>query len=77
MKPYRSDPIKSDLARIDRTKDSDIDDSDIPELGDEFFAKASATTGDDIPTPHLWGGGVGYRTVAANGGRALRNWTAR
>jgi uncharacterized protein (DUF4415 family) len=33
--------IKSDLARIDRMKDSDIDYSDIPELGDEFFAKAT------------------------------------
>jgi uncharacterized protein (DUF4415 family) len=34
-------PIKSDLARIDRMKDSDIDYSDIPELGDDFFTKAT------------------------------------
>jgi uncharacterized protein (DUF4415 family) len=34
--------IKSDLARLDRMKDSDIDYSDIPPLGDEFFKKATA-----------------------------------
>jgi uncharacterized protein (DUF4415 family) len=34
-------PIKSDLARIDRMSDADIDYSDIPELGDEFFKKAT------------------------------------
>ena len=33
-------PIKSDLARIDRMKDADIDYSDIPELDDEFFKNA-------------------------------------
>ena len=33
--------IKSDLARLDRMKDSDIDYSDIPPLGDEFFEKAA------------------------------------
>ena len=33
--------IKSDLARLDRMKDSDIDYSDIPEFGDEFFKKAT------------------------------------
>ena len=33
--------IKSDLARIDRMTDDDIDYSDIPELDDEFFAKAT------------------------------------
>jgi uncharacterized protein (DUF4415 family) len=32
--------IKSDLARIDRMKESDIDYSDIPELSDEFFKNA-------------------------------------
>ncbi|MGH9431515.1 MAG: BrnA antitoxin family protein [Terriglobia bacterium] len=32
---------KSDLARLDRMKDSDIDYSDIPPLGDEFFKKAT------------------------------------
>lgn len=31
---------KSDLARLDRMKDSDIDYSDIPPLCDEFFEKA-------------------------------------
>jgi hypothetical protein len=46
MKRYQPDPnnppqlIKSDLARIDRMTDQDIDCSDIPELGDEFFTKA-------------------------------------
>ena len=33
--------IKSDLARIDRLRDSEIDYSDIPALGDEFFKKAT------------------------------------
>jgi uncharacterized protein (DUF4415 family) len=33
--------IKSDLARLDRLTDSDIDYSDIPPLGDEFFTKAA------------------------------------
>ena len=31
--------IKSDLAKIDAMTDSDIDYSDSPELGDEFFEK--------------------------------------
>ncbi len=33
--------IQSDLARIDRMKDSDIDYSDISPLGAEFFKKAT------------------------------------
>ncbi len=33
--------IKSDLARLNRVKDSDIDYSDIPPLGNEFFEKAT------------------------------------
>jgi uncharacterized protein (DUF4415 family) len=33
--------IKSDLGRLERMKDSDIDYSDIPPLGDEFFQKAT------------------------------------
>ena len=47
-KHYRLDPknprqlIKSDFARLDRMTDEEIDYSDIPELGDEFFAKAHA-----------------------------------
>ena len=46
MKRYQLDPknpsqlTKSDLARIDRMQDSDIDYSDIPPLDDEFFKKA-------------------------------------
>ena len=45
MKRYTLDPknlpqlSKTDLARIDRMKDEDIDYSDIPPLGDEFFTK--------------------------------------
>ena len=31
--------IKSDLARVDALKDEDIDYSDSPALGDEFFEK--------------------------------------
>jgi hypothetical protein len=34
--------IKSDLGRLDRMKDSDIDYSDIPPLRNEFFKKATA-----------------------------------
>jgi uncharacterized protein (DUF4415 family) len=33
--------IRSDLARIDRMRDADIDYSDIPPLGDEFLKKAT------------------------------------
>ena len=33
--------IKSDLTKIDLMTDEDIDYSDIPELGDEFFTKAT------------------------------------
>ena len=33
--------IKSDLARIDRMKDTDIDYSDIPPLTDEFLKRAT------------------------------------
>jgi uncharacterized protein (DUF4415 family) len=33
--------IKSDLARVDRIQDADIDYSDIPPLGNEFFTKAT------------------------------------
>ena len=33
--------IKSDLARLNRMKDSAIDYSDLPPLGDEFFKKAT------------------------------------
>jgi uncharacterized protein (DUF4415 family) len=46
MKRYRIELDKpaqltaSELERLDRMKDSDIDYSDIPELGEQFFAKA-------------------------------------
>jgi hypothetical protein len=46
MKRYILDPTnppqltKTDLSRIDRLKDSDIDYSDIPPLDEEFFKKA-------------------------------------
>ncbi len=33
--------IKSDLARLNQMKDSDIDYTDIPALGEEFFKKAA------------------------------------
>jgi hypothetical protein len=39
--------IKSDLARIDRMKDEDINYSDIPPLGDEFFTKEAVITGEE------------------------------
>ena len=67
IKRYRPDPanppqlIKSDLARIDRMTDEDIDYSDIPELGDEFFVKARPMTYDDgtgrYPPPLMHGEG--------------------
>jgi uncharacterized protein (DUF4415 family) len=37
--PARERAIKSDLARIDKLRDEDIDYSDIPELDDEVFAQ--------------------------------------
>ena len=47
MKHYRLDPksarqlTRDELARIDRMTDAEIDYSDIPPLGDEFFTKAT------------------------------------
>lgn len=35
-----STPLETDWDRLDRMTDEDIDYSDIPPLGDEFFAKA-------------------------------------
>jgi len=35
-----STPLKTDWERLDRMTDDDIDYSDIPSLGDEFFARA-------------------------------------
>ena len=37
-------PSRQDLARFDAVKDSDIDYSDIPELGVDFFEKAKKTS---------------------------------
>lgn len=37
--PAKERAIKSDLARIDKLRDEDIDYSDIPELDDEVFAQ--------------------------------------
>ena len=37
--PAKEPAIKSDLDRIDKLRDEDIDYSDIHELGDEMFAK--------------------------------------
>lgn len=39
--------IKSDLEHLDRMKDKDIDYSDIPELDDSFFTKATVA----LPRP--------------------------
>jgi hypothetical protein len=38
--PARARVIKSDLARIDKLRDKDIDYSDIPEVGEEVFAQS-------------------------------------
>src|ERR1700680_4679641 len=40
--PVKEPAIKSDLDRIDKLRDEDIDYSDIPELGDDMFAKPLA-----------------------------------
>ena len=40
--PAKEPVIKSDLDRIDKLRDEDIDYSDIPELSDEVFAKPLA-----------------------------------
>jgi uncharacterized protein (DUF4415 family) len=37
--PAKERAIKSDLARVDKLRDEDIDYSDIPELDDEVFAQ--------------------------------------
>ena len=37
--PVKERAIKSDLARIDKLRDEEIDYSDIPELDDEVFAQ--------------------------------------
>lgn len=37
--PAKERVIKSDLARVDKLRDEDIDYSDIPELDDEVFAQ--------------------------------------
>ena len=40
--PAKAHAIKSDLTRIDRLRDQDIDYGDIPELDDEVFAQPLA-----------------------------------
>jgi uncharacterized protein (DUF4415 family) len=40
--PAKEHAIKSALDRIDKLRDEDIDYSDIPELGDDMFAKPLA-----------------------------------
>jgi uncharacterized protein (DUF4415 family) len=40
--PAKQRAIKSDLDRIDKLRDEDIDYSDIPELADDVFAKPLA-----------------------------------
>lgn len=37
-------PAKQDLAQFDAVAEGDIDYSDIPELGDDFFEKAKKTS---------------------------------
>lgn len=53
-------PIRSDLARVDRLDDSDIDYSDIPPLDDSFLRKPA------FPWPH------GDETPSAEGEAGLR-----
>src|SRR5215469_685705 len=82
MKRYRPDPanppqlIKSDLARLDRMTDEEIDYSDIPELGDEFFAKATRMTDDgDMFMPAIdWSQCPDVESVP---GRCSGAWVAR
>lgn len=45
--------IKSDLTKIDQMTDEDIDYSDIPELGDEFFEKATLPFPTSYTTPPI------------------------
>ena len=40
--PAKEHAIKSDLGRIDKLSDEDIDYSDIPEVGDDVFSKPLA-----------------------------------
>jgi hypothetical protein len=57
MQRYTIDPknlpqlTKTDLARIDRMTDEDIDYSDIPPLGDECFSKEAVVTNMKKTTP--------------------------
>jgi hypothetical protein len=45
-------PMKSDLERIDRMKDADIDYSDIPPLDKSFLNKAAVVWPPVKPAPH-------------------------
>jgi uncharacterized protein (DUF4415 family) len=40
MSAKRKSPIRSDLARLDAMSDKDIDYSDIPEIDEQFLARA-------------------------------------
>jgi uncharacterized protein (DUF4415 family) len=57
IKRFKLDPknlpqlTKSQLARLDAMKDEDIDLSDIPELGPEFFARAKVGVPPPAPPP--------------------------
>jgi uncharacterized protein (DUF4415 family) len=45
----RKSSTRVDLKKLDATKDEDIDYSDIPELGDDFFATATRVSGVRAP----------------------------
>jgi len=42
--PAKQGVIKSDLARVDKLRDEDIDYSDIPELDEQVFAQPSTSS---------------------------------
>lgn len=64
--------IKSDLKRLDAMSDQDIDYSDIPEMGDDFFETAEINVPDNKISTHIRfdpevveyfkAGGKGYQT---------------
>ncbi|WP_136524590.1 BrnA antitoxin family protein [Geomonas ferrireducens] len=65
-------PSQTDWARVDAIREEEIDYSDIPELGDDFFEKATLTPAKQAITIRLdsdvvtWlkEGGKGYQTRA-------------
>jgi uncharacterized protein (DUF4415 family) len=64
-KPSSKKPSKTDWARVDATKDSEIDYSEIPELDKEFFRKAVLR----MPEPKT--------TVTIRLDREVLNWFKR